>query len=183
MSDWKTLSSDIVYETPWIKVRRDEVLNQNGKPLTYSYVELQNSSAFIVALNTEGQVLIQNVYRYTLGHRIWEIPAGFVESGEEPLAAAKRELMEETGFQSDDWRPLGRINQVIGIGKVPLNLFLAINVSAVSDATDKEEDISDRRFVSIEELERMIAEGELIDCPVIAALYMTKIHLSQTPNH
>lgn len=119
-SNWKTLQSDVVYETPWIKVHKDQVETQTGKELTYSYVEMQNPSVFIVAVNTNGNILLQNTYRYPIRRRIWEIPAGYMNPGEEPLAAAQRELKEETGLVSDDWHDLGRIHQIVGIGNVPL---------------------------------------------------------------
>src|SRR4030095_6537795 len=76
---WKTKSSDIVYETPWIKVRRDEVLNHHGKALTYSVVELHHPSVFIVAANDSGAILFQKNYRYTIDQTIWELPAGHSE--------------------------------------------------------------------------------------------------------
>ena len=179
MADWKTLSSKVVYETPWIKVHRDEALNQNGKPVTYSFMELQNPSVFIVAMNDSGEILIQSVFRYTIKQRLWEIPAGYIDPDEELLEAAKRELMEEAGLQSENWHSLGCIYQVVGTGKVPLNVFLAEGATRLQDATDKDEDIEQSHFVSQEDLEKMITQGELIDSPVIAALYMVKLHLAK----
>lgn len=176
MSDWKTKSSDVVYETPWIKVRRDEVLNQHGDPLTYSYMELQNPSVFIVAVNGADEIFLQRVYRHPVKNHFWEIPAGFIGNGENPLDAAKRELKEEAGLTSDDWHSLGRIYQITGTGNVPLEVFLARNVQQDGDATDENEDIQDRHFKSPAAIEAMIASSELIDSPVIAALYMANIH-------
>jgi 8-oxo-dGTP pyrophosphatase MutT (NUDIX family) len=176
VAEWQTTSSEVVYETPWIKVRRDEVLNQNGKPLTYSYMELQNPSMFVVAVNSKGQIWLQNVYRYTVRQRFWEIPAGHMEVTEEPLDAAKRELMEETGLRSDDWVSLGRYYQILGTGNAPVEAFLARNVRLAGGATDLDEDISHHKWAALEEVERMIAEHDLTDGPVITALYMAKIH-------
>ncbi len=175
MADWQTKSSEIVYETPWIKVHRDEVLNQHGNPLTYSYMELQNPSVFVVAVNQAGKILLQSVYRYTLKKRVWEIPAGYAEPGEAFLDAAKRELREETGYISDDWHSLGSIYQIVGTGNVPTHAFLAQNVQSDGGATDKDEDIMQHRFKSPGAIETMIRKGELIDSPVIASLYMAKI--------
>jgi 8-oxo-dGTP pyrophosphatase MutT (NUDIX family) len=174
MPGWKTLSSEVVYESPWIRVKRDEVLNQKNQPLTYSYMELQNPTVFVVACNTHGEILLQKVFRYTLNKRIWEIPAGYMEKSEQPLVAAQRELTEECGLQSDDWHSLGRIYQITGTGNAPIEIFLARNVSGDGIPTDKDEDITDRHFINIQEIERMIADGELIDSPVIAAIYMAK---------
>ncbi|MET1033441.1 MAG: NUDIX hydrolase [Candidatus Saccharimonadales bacterium] len=175
MSDWKTDSSKIVYETPWFKIHEDKVRNQLDRPLTYSYMELQRPSVFIVATNDKGEILIQSVYRYTVQQRLWEIPAGMMDEGEEAIDAAKRELMEEAGLISDDWIALGRIYQIVGTGNVPLEAFLARNTSDAGKATDEDEDIEKHTFKSLADIETMISKGELVDGAVIAALYMAKL--------
>lgn len=175
MSDWQTLSSEEIYKTPWIRVRRDEVLNQNSKPLTYSVVELHHPSVFIVATDSEGKVLMQQNYRYTVNKRLWEVPAGHSE-GEDLLHAAQRELAEETGLASAEWTRLGRCYQAVGIGNIPFEVFLARNVQSTHHDLDKDEDIANQRFMSIEELEDLARQGKLEDAPVLAALYLAKLH-------
>lgn len=176
MADWQTVSSEVVYETAWIRVLKDEVLNQNGKPLTYSYMVLQHPSVFIIAVNDQGKILMLNGYHYTVRDRHWQIPAGHMEPDEEPETAAKRELLEETGLTSDDWTNLGKTWQILGTGDAPFYTFLARNVQTANEPADKDEDIVDRQFMSLEEIESMIAHGTLVDSPVIAALYMAKLH-------
>jgi 8-oxo-dGTP pyrophosphatase MutT (NUDIX family) len=178
MSDWKTLKSEIVYETAWIKVRRDEVLNHNGKPLTYSVIDLQHPSVFIVATNDKHEIFIQQEYKYTIDRTLWAIPAGHADgkASEDLLEAAKRELLEEAGLASDDWIDLGLFYQGIGIANLPFGIFLARGVQRKNDALDEEEQISNRRFVPLGEIEKMIASGEFFDAPAIAAVYSAKIH-------
>lgn len=175
MADWQTLSTKIVYETPWFKIHEDKALNQVGRELTYSYMELQRPSVFIVAIDKQGDILLQSVYRYTLKQRLWEIPAGMIDEGEEPLAAAKRELLEETGYESNDWLSLGKVFQITGTGNVPLEAFLARDVIKSIKATDEDEDIKSHTFKSFKEIEKMIIDGELVDSPVLAVLYMAKL--------
>jgi ADP-ribose pyrophosphatase len=179
MPDWKTLSSEVVYETAWIKVFKDEVLNQNSQPLTYSYVKVQNASVFVVALNDNNEALLQQVFRYTIGKRFWEIPAGYTNPDEDPIAGGKRELQEETGYTSDDWQYLGCIYQVLGVGNVPCHIVLARNVTKTGDFTDKDEDIENRTFKNLDEIEQMITDNMLIDSPVITALYKAKLHIQK----
>jgi 8-oxo-dGTP pyrophosphatase MutT (NUDIX family) len=175
MSDWKILSSKDIYETAWIKVRRDEVVTPKGHPLTYSVVELINESVFIVAANSEGKIcLIQN-YRYTLGMTMWEFPAGHID-GQDKLGAAKRELLEEAGLASDDWTELGTMYQANGIGKIPFTAFLARNVEEVTTERDEVEEISSQRFFSLEEIEKMMKKNEFIESAHIACLYLAKLH-------
>jgi ADP-ribose pyrophosphatase YjhB (NUDIX family) len=175
MTRWKILSSEEVYRTPWIKVRRDEVLTHNNKPLTYSVVELHHPSVFIVATNSKNEILMQQCYRYTVDKTIWEIPAGHSD-GEDLLKAAKRELLEETGYVSDEWKHLGGIHQIIGIGDAPLVAFWAKNVRKVSKKTDNLEDISGHTFMSLSDIESLVRQDKFDDAPVLAVLYMAKIH-------
>lgn len=176
MTDWQTKSSDVVYETPWIRVLKDEVIAQNGEQLTYSYMELQNPTVFIIATNSQKQILLQSVYRYPIRERNWEIPAGYMDAGEKPVDAARRELREEAGLTSNNWIQLGIIKQITGTGNVPVYIFLARDTQSAGEATDKDEDITERQFKSLEEIESMIVHGTLVDSPVIAALYMAKLH-------
>lgn len=174
MASWKTLSSEKVYETAWFKVRRDQAINHQGKELTYSVMELHNPSVTIAAMDSNGCILLQRQYRYTIDKTIWEFPAGHSD-GEEFLTAAKRELLEETGLTSNDWTDLGRINVAIGVSNIQSQLFLARDVQKTAAISDEEEDIGEQRFVPLEEIERLALAGELIDASVLSALYLIKL--------
>lgn len=175
MQSWQTKSSEIVYETPWIKVRRDEVFNHNGTPLTYSVIETQHPSVFIIALNSDGKVLLEYNYRYTIHQESWELPAGHTD-GEDSLTAAKRELREETGFISDEWTDLGVVYQAVGVAKMPMHVCIARNVQ-IADTTPQETDeqIIKYQFFAPEEVDQLIRDGEIISAGEIAAYCMAKI--------
>jgi 8-oxo-dGTP pyrophosphatase MutT (NUDIX family) len=175
VADWQTTSSEVVYETPWIKVRRDEVLNQNGKPLTYSVVEARHPSVLIVAVNAEGNIMLQQSFRYTTQQLMWELPAGHSD-GQDTLVAAKRELLEETGLQSNDWTNLGTFFQAVGIGNVQFQVFLARGVQSVSDERDDLEDIIKQQFMSFARIEEMIKDRTLQSSPAITAIYSAKLY-------
>ena len=175
MSGWKTLSTEKVYETAWFKVRRDQVINHNNKEITYSVLELHSPSVTIAAMDTQGRIMVQRQYRYSLDKSIWEFPAGHSD-GENLVAAAKRELLEETGMTSDEWVELGDINVAVGVANISSRLFLAKNAKNVSDKRDEEEDITSQQFMSINEIEDLVLKGELVDAPSLAALYFIKLH-------
>lgn len=177
MAGWKTLSSETVYETPWIRVRRDEVLNHTGKQLTYSIVETQHPSVFIIAQDKDGKILMQQNYRYSIGSYIWDLPAGHADPEDKDLlSAAKRELLEEAGLASDEWVSLGYFYQATGIAKIPLEIFLARDVHVVTDERDKQEDIAIQKYVSFKTIEKWISEGTIDTTATIAALYLAHMY-------
>lgn len=177
MTDWQTLQSEVVYETPWIKVRRDQVLNHNKKPMTYSVVELKNPTVMIVA-EQDGKILVQQTYHYTVDKTHWEIPAGAAEE-KDLEAAAKRELAEETGLVSNDWTHLGRYYHAIGMGNLPYDVFLASDVHQDRNTTDEYEQITAQKFVPYDEVEKMIAAGDIAEGAHISAIYLAKLHLQK----
>lgn len=181
MAAWKTLSTEWVYETAWLKVRRDKVMNHNNQELTYSVVELHHPSVTIIAMDDEGRLLLQRNYRYPLNKTLWEFPAG-MSDGENLLVAAKRELLEETGFTSDDWTSLGNVCVAVGIANIQSEIFLARDVQYMSDKRDKDEQISDQQFMKTSEIEDLALDGQLVDGSTLAALYRLKLQEDRALN-
>ena len=104
---WQTRGSRVVYENPWIRVREDEVVRPDGSPGVYGVVSPQNLATGVLAWSAPDEVVLVGQFRYTLGRYSWEIPEGGCPAGEEPLAAIRRELAEETGLAAREWRELG----------------------------------------------------------------------------
>jgi len=124
LNPWRTLSSRVVYENPWITVREDQVIRPDGKPGIYSVVEIP-ASAGVVALDAHDQIALVSQWRYTLGKVSLEIPTGGSEPGESPLEAAGRELAEEAGLEAGEWMALGSIDNSNGITTDVSHIFLA----------------------------------------------------------
>lgn len=103
MDKWKTICSQALLDTKWVKVRKDAVELPNGQHIDDFYAITINEAAAIVALDDYGNIILKKEYRYCFGRDLIEIPAGGFERGEEGLEVAKRELLEETGYISDDW--------------------------------------------------------------------------------
>ncbi len=178
MADWQTTSSEIVYETPWMKVRRDEVLNHNGKRLTYSYIEGTSISVYIVALNEQHEILLQRNFTYPIHAYSWDLPAGYSD-GEDLLVAAQRELMEEAGLASDTWVDLGNVHVNSGLADVSGNVFVAHNVYATPGERDELEDITEQRFMSQSAIDDLIQKGKINVAETVAALYLARLHLNK----
>lgn len=107
---WKVLKSEYLFRRPWLTVRRDCVELPDGRQNPEFYVLEYPDWVNVIALTEDGQFVMERQYRHGLGKTCYEIPAGVIETGETPLEAAKRELMEETGYGEGEWKELMTIS-------------------------------------------------------------------------
>jgi 8-oxo-dGTP pyrophosphatase MutT (NUDIX family) len=139
---WKTLASRIVYANPWLRLREDQVIRPDGSEGIYGVVEMRPSVG-VVALNEADEVALVTQWRYTLGRMSAEIPTGGSDASDEGLlAAAQRELREETGLSAGHWRELGFVDNSNGVTTDTAHMFLATGLRAGPDAQDPEEQVT-----------------------------------------
>lgn len=176
---WITHGSTTVYENAWIAVREDAVTGPGGDGI-YGVVQVRNAAVFVVAIDDADRVCLVTLERYTTGESI-EVPAGGTD-GEDPLVAARRELLEETGFEAADWVHLGSMNALNGIADAPEHVFLARDVRPVEGATrhsQHEEGIDSVSWVPFGEALAMIADGRITDGETVAAVAYAGIRLGR----
>ena len=141
MDKWKTERSETLLDTRWVKVRKDAVELPNGQHMDEFYAITINEAAAIVALDEDGNIILKKEYRYCYGRNLIEIPAGGFEKGEDGLEVAKRELLEETGYASDDWQFIGRTVESSAKLTNYMHLYFANHCRKVSeqhlDATEE----------------------------------------------
>ena len=139
---WRTLGTRVIYANPWLRLREDRVIRPDGNEGIYGVVEM-SPSVGIVALSEAGEIALVTQWRYTLGRMSVEIPTGGSQSSDQSLlAAAKRELREETGLSARSWRELGFVDNSNGTTTDVAHMFLATGLEAGPDAQDPEEQVT-----------------------------------------
>ena len=133
-----TLASKTVYHGRLLHVLEDEVRMPDGKSARREYVRHPGAVAMIPMLDDETVVLVRQ-YRYPARRHFYEIPAGKIEAGEDPLQAGKRELREECGYEAASWRSLATIDPCIGYSDERIGLYLARELTRVQSAPEEGE--------------------------------------------
>ncbi len=139
---WKILASEWALNEKWYKVRKDTVEIRPGKQIDY-YVSVFPDVVMTLAVTSDNQIALVRQYKHGVGDIIDELPAGFINEGEEPLVAAKRELREESGYTAEDWQLLGYFSRSPGKSRGGnLYIYLAQNAyKTVDQELDENEDI------------------------------------------
>ena len=168
---WKQIDKEYVLKNKWITVRKDQVLLPSGIRINDFYVIERPKLVHVIAITKEGKFVFEKQYRYAINRTCLEICAGMVEANETPIDAAKRELMEETGYSTDDWTLLGEY-AVDPSNMTELSYsFLAKNVDKVSDPLlEKTEDI-DTVLLSEKEVLDALQSGDILSSLMAAPLW------------
>src|SRR4029078_1421184 len=103
---WKILAEKNIYDNNWINVKEYDVINPSGGKGIYGKVHFTNIATGVITLDEELNTYIVGQFRFTINHYSWEIPEGGGALDELPLAAAQRELLEETGLKAEHWQKI-----------------------------------------------------------------------------
>jgi ADP-ribose pyrophosphatase len=120
----KKIDGKVVYDGHFLKVQRDNIALPDGKLTAREYI-LHPGAVVILPLLDDGTVLLERQFRYPLDRVFIEFPAGKIDPGEDPLACAKRELLEETGYTASDWQFVCTIHNAIAYSDEHLELYVA----------------------------------------------------------
>lgn len=175
---WPVKKTRIAYENPWIRVREQEVVRPDGSDGLYGVVETKGAS-FVVAVDDQQNVLLVRLDRHTTGESL-EIPAGGLDD-QEPLEAAQRELLEETGYTAQTWHPLASLDAMNGVARAKHHMFLATGLLQNDDVGEhqEEEGILSVERVPFDDALRMCTTGEIGDVDTVAALGLAREALAE----
>ncbi len=167
---WSTLSSRKVYSNQFIEVVEDQVTKPDGSKGIYGFVKVPGTVG-VVAIDDKSNILLCKQYRYIFREDSWEIPRGFVERNESSLEAARRELAEEAGVKCKTIRLLGSLRLSIGLIDEEAKIYIARGLTSV---LSKDEEISDVKSVSLENVLKMIKSQEITDGLTVSAILLAK---------
>lgn len=153
------------------------MLNPAGGPGIYGKVHFKNLAIGVVPLDDFGNTWLVGQYRYTLDEYSWEIPEGGCKIGlESPLAAAQRELLEETGIMANRWTEVMKIHTSNSVTDETGFVFLAQGLTFGEASPEETEDLRVKKVPFRDALE-MIRTGEITDALSICALYGVEKHI------
>ncbi len=178
---WKRLRSERLLETPYFALRSDRLRLPGGAVKDPYYVVERPDAAIIFPLTGEGEVVLVRQYRPPLERMELGLPAGLVEDGEKPEDAARRELLEETGYSGDQWEPLGSLASSPSLKDNWAYLFLARGVEESAPPDPDEHELVEVVRVPVGDLTGLIRSGEIVSSSGVAAIMLALERLRQEP--
>lgn len=166
---WLRLSSNTVYENPWIKVSHEQVKTPSGTDGIYGVVHFKGTAVGVVPIDEQGNTWLVRQSRYTLNEFTWEIPEGGAGENEATLDCAKRELLEEAGLYAETWTELMRLHTSNSVTDEAGVVYVAEGLSQGRQKLDSSEDIELRKL-PLQDAVNMALTGEITDAISVAAL-------------
>lgn len=168
------VDSEVAYEGHFLKVQRDTVRLPDGKHSKREYIR-HPGAVVVLPLLGDGSVLLERQFRYPLHDVFIEFPAGKIDPGEDPLACAKRELEEETGYTATDWQFVCKIHNAIAYSDEHLDIFLARGLTAGESRLDDGEFL-ETFTASVPDMMAWVREGKITDVKtVIGTFWLERI--------
>ncbi|MEE0800533.1 MAG: NUDIX hydrolase [Gemmiger sp.] len=164
----QTLDSRQIFEGRVFRVTVDKVQLENGSTSTREIVH-HHGGACVLAVTEDDRLYLVRQYRYALQEELWELPAGKLEAGEDPLAAARRELEEECGVTADRVFSLGVLYPTVGYDSEKIYLWAAQGLHRTSQHLDEGEFL-DATLLPFDEVLQMILRDEIRDSKTVAAV-------------
>jgi len=173
---WQITDEKEVYDNPWINLTEYQVINPSGNPGIYGKVHFKNRAIGVVPLDTELNTYLVGQYRFTLSQYSWEIPEGGGPLNEDPLDAAKRELLEETGLVAANWTQI----QTMHLSNSVTDEYSVIYTATGLEQREAEPEDTEQLIVKkipFDEVYNMVCNGQITDSLTVAAILKVKLLL------
>ncbi len=172
---WQRISTRDVYDNPWISITHEQVITPAGTAGIYGVVHFKTRAIGIIPIDADGYTWLVRQFRYTLNQHLWEIPMGGGKLHEDPLAAAQRELQEETGFSANDWREIMRLHISKSVTDEEGVVFVARDLRAGAAQLEHTEADLEVLRLPLSEAIQWVMEGKITD--VISCAGLLKLHV------
>jgi 8-oxo-dGTP pyrophosphatase MutT (NUDIX family) len=173
---WTIINAQEIYDNRWIKLTHYNVINPGGGKGIYGKVHFKNLAIGIVPLDDALNTYLVGQYRFTINNYSWEIPEGGGPFEEEPLEAAKRELLEETGLHAAEWSMLQHIHLSNSVTDEFGYIYLARGLQQHAAMPEETEDLVVKKM-PLQEAIKMVEQNEITDSMTIAGLLKVKLLL------
>ncbi len=176
------ISSEVVFECPLFRVRHDKLIEPGGKHAERDVIR-HNGSVVILALDKSKSkkdpwVVIERQYRHAANQYLWELPAGKLDAGEDPLDGAQRELEEETGYRAKKWKPLVEYYASPGFLGESMKVFVAEGLIP-GDAHPEDDEQIEMRLVRLSDVIKMIEKGAILDGKTLTSVLLYSRQLAK----
>lgn len=169
--EWKTIKRSTVYQDKWIHLEASQCELPNGRMIEPFYVTHTGDFALIVAVTREGEILLERQYRHGVGRVLTEVPAGAIEPGELPETAARRELLEETGYEAGSLEFLFKIAPNATSSSTYAWCYLARDTVFSGEQKLDATEALEVFLAPVSQVREMLRNGEFIQAVHTAALY------------
>lgn len=173
---WTTITNNEVYDNPWISVTHHDVIDFSKKQGIYGKVHFKNLAVGVLPLDENNFTWLVGQYRYTLDAYSWEMPEGGGELGVDPIVAAKRELLEETGIVANKWTEVLTIHTSNSVTDEFGICYLAQDLKFGESQPESCEDLTVKK-IHFDEVFKMVMSGEITDSLTIATVMKVKLML------
>ncbi len=155
------ISSKLIHNGNFLVLNKDTVLLPNGKTSTREFVT-HPGAACIVAVDEDDNILMVKQYRYPISKMMYEVPAGKLDFGEDPINCAKRELEEETGYKANNFDLIGSLYPAPAYSNEIIYIYLATELIKTNMNLDEDEFLVCEK-IKINKVLEMIMRGQIID--------------------
>jgi 8-oxo-dGTP pyrophosphatase MutT (NUDIX family) len=175
---WKTLSSQAIYDNPWISLTEYKVLNPSGNPGIYSVVNFKNLAIGIIPLDEEYNTWIVGQYRYPLKQYSWEIPEGGGKLDVDPIESARRELLEEAGIKAEHVTLIQESYLSNSVSDEKALIYVAQGLSFEAAQPEETEQLEIKK-IPFNELYKKVSLGEITDSLTVIAVLKIKLMMME----